>query len=297
MENNDAKMSAQMISGRKLAAAITADLATEIEEASSRGWGSIRPCLAVLLVGDRTDSATYVRMKRKKAEQMGIDFRLLKFPESVEHFELRRRIIDLNEDDTVHGIIVQLPLPAHLNEGAITSIVEPAKDVDGFHSENAGRLLSVGGSVRPHFVACTARGVMRMLHHAVGGEQGLRGKVVTLVGTGNVGKPLSLLLQRESATVVCCNKFTPNIASLTQQADIVVAACGVPRLVKADWVKPGAVVIDVGINSLDGKLVGDVDYENVRAALGPDGWISPVPGGVGPMTVAMLMTAVVEAWR
>lgn len=284
----------QIISGRKISAAITAELSTEIKGVLDVGGPA--PCLAVVLVGDRADSATYVRMKRKKAEQIGIEFRLFQFPESVLVHKIESKIEELNDDGTVHGIIVQLPLPSHLSEGGITSLVTPHKDVDGFHPENAGRLITVGG-IRPYFVACTARGVMRMLHHAVGGEEGVKGKLVTLVGTGNVGKPLSLLLQRESATVVCCNKFTPDVASLTRKSDIVVAACGVPRLVKAEWVKPGAVVIDVGINSVDGKLVGDVDYESVRDALGPDGWISPVPGGVGPMTVAMLMTAVVEAWR
>lgn len=289
---------AQIINGTSLAAEITKSLTTQIA-------GHRRPpCLAVVLVGDRKDSATYVRMKQRKAEEIGIDFRLIHHPDNVSQPQLHHIVHTLNDDKSVDGIIVQLPLPEHINEAVITSLVLPEKDVDGFHPLNAGKLITSReeDDERPCFVACTARGVIRMIRHAIGTD--LVGKRAVLVGTGNVGKPLSLLLIRESVTVVCCNKFTKNIEELTRKADIVVAACGVPRLVKGSWVRPGAVVIDVGINSIadptskQGKrLVGDVDYTEVSQALGPTGWISPVPGGVGPMTVAMLMTAVVEAWK
>jgi len=291
------KSTASIISGSQMAATITETLALVIFKASRAP-----PCVAVVLVGDRKDSATYVRMKRKKAEQIGIEFKLISYPSDVSQLQLESAVRSLNRDDTIHGIIVQLPLPDHIDEGHVTGLVLPEKDVDRFHPMNSGNLITVGSSQpRPFFVACTARGVIRMIRQT---GVPIAGALVVLVGTGNVGKPLSLLLMRESATVVCCNKSTKDVVALTKQADIVVAACGCPRLVKGDWVKPGAVVIDVGINSIpdatrkNGKrLVGDVDYDEVSKALGPEGWISPVPGGVGPMTVAMLMTAVVEAWE
>jgi methylenetetrahydrofolate dehydrogenase (NADP+)/methenyltetrahydrofolate cyclohydrolase/formyltetrahydrofolate synthetase len=294
------KGSASVINGTALAADITQSLTKVID--SKETQSKRPPCVAVLLVGDRKDSATYVRMKRKKAEQIGIQFKLMQYPEDVSQPQLEHAIRSLNKDDVVDGIIVQLPLPAHIEDGTVTGLVRPEKDVDGFQPANVGNLVTVGcDTKRPYFVACTARGVIRMIKQT--GKE-LRGALVVLVGTGMVGKPLALLLMREDATVVCCNKSTINIESLTRQADIVVAACGVPRLVKGTWVKPGAVVIDVGINSIidpsrksGRRLVGDVDYDEVSKKLGPEGWISPVPHGVGPMTVAMLMTAVVESWK
>jgi methylenetetrahydrofolate dehydrogenase (NADP+) / methenyltetrahydrofolate cyclohydrolase / formyltetrahydrofolate synthetase len=291
METTTTTTTTTIINGRKLAHSITTFLKSEINRKDIRA-----PCVAVVLVGDRNDSACYVRMKQKTAKSIGIDFKLLKCRSNVTHHQLEKVIKELNSDSNVDGIIVQLPLPDHLDAGLITSLVRFEKDVDGFHPKNTARLIT--NNEPPWYVACTARGVIRMIRHT-GVE--LSGALVALIGTGMVGKPLALLLVREKATVLCCNKDTRNIATLTKQADIVVAAAGCPKIVKGDWIKPGAIVIDVGINSIDDpsrksgkRLVGDVDFDEVSKVAG---FISPVPGGVGPMTVAMLMTAVVEAWK
>ena len=292
---------AAIISGTDIASKITQTLATVILDYSSQEKRA--PCFAVVVVGERKDSAAYVSMKRKKAEQIGINCRVISYAAEATQSEIENAVQILNLDDAVDGIIVQLPLPKQIDEGKVTGLVSPHKDIDGFHPANIGNLITVVGDEekRPYFVACTARGIIRMIRHT---GIPLKGALVVLVGTGTVGKPLAMLLIRENATVVCCNKNTKDIQSLTRQADVVIAACGSPGLVKGSWVKPGAVLIDVGINSIPDvtrksgrRLVGDVDYKEVSKALGPSGWISPVPGGVGPMTVAMIMTAVVEAWK
>ncbi len=279
-------MPAKIIDGKALAAALRAELAIEVQALTARGH---RPGLAVILAGDNAASKVYVRNKVKACEETGVRSELLEFPDSVMETELLACIARLNADAGTHGILVQLPLPKQINESRVLAAVSPAKDVDGFHTENLGAL--VAGT--PGFVACTPGGVMKMLEHE-GIE--LRGKRAVVVGRSTiVGKPVSLLLLQKDATVTICHSRTVGLAEITRQADVLVAAVGKDKLITADMVKPGACVIDVGMNRLpDGKLVGDVDYAGVREVAG---WITPVPGGVGPMTVAMLISNTVRSAR
>ena len=271
-------MAAKIIDGKALAASLRAGLTKEVETLAARG---VRPGLAVVLAGDNAASRVYVRNKVRACEETGVRSELHEFPGSVTEAQLLQCIAGLNANPLLHGILVQLPLPKQIDESRVLAAVSARKDVDGFHAENLGALVAG----RPGFVACTPAGVMKMLEHE-GIE--LRGKRAVVVGRSTiVGKPVSLLLLQKDATVTICHSRTDALGEITRQADVLIAAVGKDNLITADMVKPGACVIDVGMNRLaDGKLVGDVDYAGVREVAG---WITPVPGGVGPMTVAMLI--------
>jgi methylenetetrahydrofolate dehydrogenase (NADP+)/methenyltetrahydrofolate cyclohydrolase len=277
-------MTAQLIDGNALAQQIRAEVA---QRAAALGARGIRPGLAVLLVGDDPASAVYVRHKVKDCQASGLHSVLEHHPAGITEAALLERLRALNGDPAIHGILVQLPLPPHIDAQRVIETLAPHKDVDGFHVANAGALM-VG---RPGFKSCTPYGCMKMLEH-IGCSP--RGKHAVVIGRSNiVGKPMAMLLLQASATVTVCHSATPDLALHTRQADIVVAAVGRRNLVTADMVKPGAVVIDVGMNrDAAGKLCGDVDFERVREVAG---WITPVPGGVGPMTRAMLLVNTVEA--
>jgi methylenetetrahydrofolate dehydrogenase (NADP+)/methenyltetrahydrofolate cyclohydrolase len=277
-------MTARIIDGKALAARLRADLVPRIERLKARGHG---PGLAVLLVGDDPASAVYVRNKIKACEDCGIRSLFERLPADVTEAELVARIRLLNADPAVHGILVQLPLPKHLDAQRILETIAFDKDVDGLHATNAG--LTLMGV--PHFRSCTPYGVMKMLESA---GVPLAGSHAVVLGRSNmVGKPMAMLLLAANATVTICHSATRDLPSVTRQADVLVAAVGRRNLVTADMVKPGAVVIDVGTNKTpDGKLAGDVDFDAVKDVAG---WISPVPGGVGPMTITMLLTNTVES--
>jgi methylenetetrahydrofolate dehydrogenase (NADP+)/methenyltetrahydrofolate cyclohydrolase len=276
-------MTARILDGKQLAETIRAEIA-EAVRAFVQGTNR-RPGLAAVLVGDNPASQVYVRNKRKACEQVGIDSWLHELPAATTQKQLLDLIDQLNADVRVSGILVQLPLPAQISEAAIIRAVSPLKDVDGFGPENLG-LLTTGA---PRYLPCTPLGVQQIL---VRHDVAIEGRHVVIVGRSNiVGKPLALILMQKApganATVTICHSKSRNLAELTRQADIVVAALGVARFLKADMIRPGAVVIDVGINrGEDGKLVGDVDYQLVAQVASA---ITPVPGGVGPMTIAMLL--------
>ena len=277
-------MLAKIIDGKSLAAEVRAAQKSAIESLAARGT---RPGLAAVLVGDDPASRVYVRNKARACEETGVRSETHEFSEDVSESALMECITRLNADRGVHGILVQLPLPGHLDAGRILAMVSPAKDVDGFHATNLGALLQG----RPGFVPGTPAGVMRLLQSA---GVALAGRRAVIVGRSTiVGKPLALLLLQKDATVTICHSKTRDLASVTRQADILIAAVGHAKLVTADMVKPGACVIDVGVNRLpDGKLAGDVDFAAVMQVAGS---ITPVPGGVGPMTVAMLIVNTVRA--
>ena len=277
-------MPATLIDGKSLAASVRAAQKSAIESLAARG---ARPGLAAILAGDDPASRVYVRNKARACEETGVRSEVHEFPENVSESALLERLALLNADRRVHGILVQLPLPAHLDTARILAAVSPVKDVDGFHAVNLGALLQG----RPGFVPGTPAGVMRLLEHA---GVPLAGKQATIVGRSTiVGKPLALLLLQKDATVTICHSRTRDLAAVTVQADILVAAVGRAKLITAEMVKPGACVIDVGINRMaDGKLAGDVDFAAVKEVAGS---ITPVPGGVGPMTVAMLIANTVRA--
>ena len=277
-------MLAKIIDGKSLAMEVRKSLKTAIASLAVR---SVRPGLAAILAGDDPASRVYVRNKARACEETGLTSEVHEFPEDVSESALLERIARLNAEPRVHGILVQLPLPRRLDATRILAAVSPAKDVDGFHATNLGALLQG----RPGFVPGTPAGVMRLLQHA---GVALAGRQAVIVGRSTiVGKPLALLLLQKDATVTICHSKTRDLASVTRQADILVAAVGRANLVTADMVKPGACVIDVGVNRLaDGRLAGDVDFEPAREVAG---WITPVPGGVGPMTVAMLIVNTVRA--
>jgi 5,10-methylene-tetrahydrofolate dehydrogenase/methenyl tetrahydrofolate cyclohydrolase len=287
----------KLIDGKAIAKEITDELQKQVNYSALKNHQHPPPGLAVILVGDREDSKTYVRMKQRTAEQIGIDFQLHKLPIHVTQQQLEKLIAKLNMDAKIHGIIIQLPLPDHIDAKHVTAQVEYHKDVDGFHPYNMGKLALQGHE--PLFVACTARGVVELLDRC---GVNLCGAKVVIVGCGNVvGKPLGLMLVKRDATVCWCHSETRDISSITKTADVLISAAGVAGLIKADWVSPGTIVIDVGINSIldvtcsSGKrLVGDVCFDDVLPIASR---ITPVPGGVGPMTVAMLMKATVESWQ
>lgn len=276
-------MTASLIDGKALAARLRNELKPHIEALKARGHA---PGLAVLLVGDDPASAVYVRNKVKACEDCGILSVFEKLPADVTEQELLAHIARLNADPALHGILVQLPLPRHLNAQRVLESIAFDKDVDGLHATNAG--LTLMGT--PHFRSCTPYGVMKMLE-SIGCDPAGRHAVV--LGRSNmVGKPMAMLLLAANATVTICHSATRDLPSITRQADILVAAVGRRALVTADMVKPGAVVIDVGTNKTpEGRLAGDVDFDAVKEVAG---WISPVPGGVGPMTITMLLTNTVE---
>jgi methylenetetrahydrofolate dehydrogenase (NADP+)/methenyltetrahydrofolate cyclohydrolase len=270
-------MTANLLDGKKIAGEIREDVARRTEELKRRG---VVPGLSVILVGEDPASKVYVGQKEKACRETGFKSDLLRLPETTTQAELLSLIGRLNGDPSVHGILVQLPLPAGIDPEAVIAAIDPAKDVDGFHPVNIGHLVSgVGG-----MVPCTPLGIVRMLESY---RIPLAGKHAVVVGRSSiVGKPLAHLLLARDCTVTICHSRTPDLAYFTRQADILVAAVGRPRLIKADMVKPGAVVVDVGINRLETGLVGDVDFDAVREVAG---WITPVPGGVGPLTIAMLL--------
>lgn len=271
-------MPAQILDGKSLAAHVRSDVKREVARLAQRG---IRPGLAVMLAGDDPASQVYVRNKVRACEETGVASQLFAYPSSVAQDELLSRIEALNRDPAVHGILVQLPLPRQVDALRVLDAVSPQKDVDGFHDVNLGALLAG----KPGLLPCTPAGVMRLLEHA---GVPIAGRRAVVIGRSNiVGKPLALLLLRHDATVTICHSKSTNLSEIAKQADILVAAIGRAKLVGAAMVKPGACVIDVGVNRLaDGALAGDVDFEPVRQVAG---WITPVPGGVGPMTIAMLL--------
>ena len=279
-------MSASIIDGKKLAAAVKAEAAAEVQQLKEQG---VVPCLAVLLVGEDPASQVYVRGKANDCAECGIESRVIRLDAATTQEELLAQIEALAADDAVHGILVQLPLPAHIDEAAVIAAIPPEKDVDGFTPVNAGRLLTG----KPCFSPCTPAGCLRMIQ-STGID--ITGKRAVVVGRSNiVGKPAALLLLAENATVTVCHSRTQNLADICREADILVAAVGRQGFITGDMVKPGAVVIDVGINrGADGKLHGDVDF---AAASEKAAFITPVPGGVGLMTRAMLMKNTVAAAR
>lgn len=274
------------IDGKRLAADVRARAAAEVAELAARGI----PCgLAVVLVGDDQGSATYVRAKLRDCEQCGIPSRDFKLPEQTTQDELMELVRTLNDDPGIAGILVQMPLPRHLDAEAVVAAIDPTKDVDGFHPENLGRLVRGLPGLRP----CTPAGIMEMLDAY---DIDVSGKNAVIVGRSSiVGKPMSLMLLAQNATISVAHSHTDprELARICQSADILVAACGIPKMIKGPWIKPGAAVIDVGMGrDGDGKLCGDVDFDSAELVAGA---ITPVPGGVGPMTRAMLMSNVVMA--
>lgn len=277
-------MTAQLIDGNALSRQLRADVATRVQTLKARG---VTPGLAVILVGDNPASQVYVRNKVKACEDTGMHSVLETWPATMGEAELLARVEAMNNDPTIHGILVQLPLPAHIDAQKVIEAISPAKDVDGFHVASAGALMTG----LPGFWPCTPHGCMKMLEH-IGYD--LRGKHAVVIGRSNiVGKPMALMLLQANATVTVCHSGTKDLASFTRQADVVVAAVGKRNVLTADMVKPGAVVIDVGMNRNEaGKLCGDVDFDGVKAVAG---WITPVPGGVGPMTITMLMVNTLDS--
>ena len=277
-------MAAQILDGKSLAAQVRAQVRQKVAQLAQRG---IRPGLAVVLAGENAASRVYVRNKARACEETGVRSSVLEFPGTASDSELHGTVGDLNRDPAVHGILVQLPLPPQVDAAKLLAAVSPHKDVDGFHTANLGALLAG----QPGFVPCTPAGVMRLIDHA---GITVAGRRAVVIGRSNiVGKPVSLLLLQRDATVTLCHSKTKDLESVAREADIVVAAIGRPKLVGAAMVKPGACVIDVGVNRLpDGSLAGDVDFEAVQRVAG---WITPVPGGVGPMTIAMLLENCVKA--
>ena len=276
-------MAAQLLDGKKMAAGLEEELKLRVSALKEKG---IIPGLMVILVGEDPASQTYVSNKEKACARLGIRSVTMRMPENTAQEELEAVICEANADDSIHGILVQRPLPRHLDGDRALSLILPQKDVDGFHDINAGR-LSRGLECT---VACTPKGALYMLKQA---GISMDGKEAVIVGRSNiVGKPMALLLLQENATVTICHSHTAQLAEQTRRADILVAAIGKPRFITADMVKDGAVVVDVGINRVDGKLCGDVDFDAVAEKAA---WITPVPGGVGKMTIAMLMDNTVTA--
>lgn len=277
-------MSAQILDGKALAAEIRSEVKTQVAALAEKG---VSTALAVILVGDDSASQVYVRNKIKACADTGIRSLEFRMPAETTQQQLLAKIAELNADESVDGILVQLPLPKQINADAVISAIDPAKDVDGFHVANAGALVTG----KQGFVPCTPFGVMRLIE-----KSGVnpRGKSAVIVGRSNiVGKPMALLLLAADATVTVAHSRTPDLSAVTRNADILVAAVGRAKLIKADMVKLGAVVIDVGMNrDENGKLCGDVDFAEVKEIAGS---ITPVPGGVGPMTIAMLMQNTVLA--
>jgi len=277
-------MTAQLIDGTALAQHWRDQVAQDTLALKSRG---VTPGLAVLLVGDSPASQVYVRNKVKACEQAGLHSVLDHLPADLSEAALLARVAQLNQDPTIHGILVQLPLPAHIDAHKVIEAIDPAKDVDGFHVASAGALMTG----MPGFWPCTPHGCMKMLESI---DYPLNGKHAVVIGRSNiVGKPMALMLLAQNATVTICHSRTINLKAITLQADVIVAAVGQRNTVTADMVKPGAVVIDVGMNRNEaGKLCGDVDFDGVREVAGH---ITPVPGGVGPMTIAMLLLNTLES--
>jgi len=277
-------MTAQLIDGNALAKTIRAEVAGRTAALKARG---VNPALSIILVGEDPASQVYTKHKVNDSTQTGLSATLETYPADLSEADLLARIRVLNDDPAVHGILVQLPLPKHMDSQKVIETISPAKDVDGFHVASAGALMTGA----PGFWPCTPHGCMKMLE-SIGYD--LRGKHAVVIGRSNiVGKPMAMMLLAKSATVTICHSATQDLGAITRQADVIVAAVGKLNLLTADMVKPGAVVIDVGMNrKADGKLAGDVDFDGVKEVAG---WITPVPGGVGPMTRAMLLANTLEA--
>ena len=277
-------MSALLIDGNVLSQQMRADFAARTQSLISQG---VRPGLAVVLVGENPASQVYVRNKVKACEQVGIHSLLEKYPHDLSQADLLARVDALNNDPNIHGILVQLPLPSHIDAQKIIEAISPSKDVDGFHVASAGALMTG----LPAYWPCTPHGCMKMLE-SIGYK--LKGKHAVVIGRSNiVGKPMALMLLQENATVTVCHSSTVDLKHHCLQADVIVAAVGKRNVLTADMVKPGAVVLDVGMNRDDaGKLCGDVDFEGVKQVAG---YITPVPGGVGPMTITMLLANTLDS--
>ncbi len=277
-------MSARIIDGNALSATVRGQLAERAAALNARGT---LPCLAVLLVGDDAASAVYVRNKVAACEKAGVRSLKFSYASDAEPAEVLAKIAELNADQSVHGILVQLPLPKHFDSDAVLEAIAPEKDVDGFHAENIGALAQGN----PRFVPCTPYGVMQMLKSE---NVPIKGAEAVIVGRSNiVGKPMALLLLGESATVTVCHSQSKDLAFHTRRADILIAAVGRAKMITGDMIKPGATVIDVGINRTpEGKLCGDVDFDSAKEVAG---LITPVPGGVGPMTITMLLANTLES--
>ena len=272
-------MSAKILDGKAIAAEVRLGVQKRVAERIAEGRR--KPGLAVVLVGENAASQVYVRSKRKSCDEVGFESKAYDLPATTSQQELLELITQLNADDTVDGILVQLPLPEHIDAETVIEHIDPHKDVDGFHPYNMGRLAIAMPLLRP----CTPTGIMTMLKHT-GIE--LTGLDAVVIGRSNiVGRPMALELLMAGCTITVCHSRTHDLAGKTRAADLVVAAVGKPHLVRGDWIKPGAIVVDVGMNRLpDGKLTGDVDFDTAREHAA---WITPVPGGVGPMTVATLL--------
>lgn len=285
-------MSAVIIDGKKIALEIRTEVAEKVSSLKSRG---IQPCLAVILVGENPASVSYVTGKRKALAEVGMEDKSIQLPETTTEEELLNLIKKLNDDESVNGILVQLPLPKHINEDKVIMAISPKKDVDGFHPENVGNLV-IG---RKGFLPCTPHGIIVLLK-----KMGIEtnGKNAVVIGRSNiVGKPISLLLSRKdiNCTVTMCHTGTKNLSEFTKNADIIVVASGSPHTLKKDMIKDGAVVIDVGVNRIPDsskksgfRLIGDCDFDDLKEIAS---YITPVPGGVGPMTIAMLMQNTLES--
>ncbi len=277
-------MSAQIIDGKAIAKEIREEIKLKVKKLQRKGFV---PGLAVILVGDDPASQVYVNNKAKACQECGIKSQVIRMPGTTSEEELLQLIEQLNQNNDVHGILVQLPLPHHINEKVIIEAINPLKDVDGLHPENVGKIWAGNAYLKP----CTPYGCIELLQRT---SKDLRGKKAVVVGRSIlVGKPIAALLLRENATVTICHSYTQNLPEITRSADILVVAIGKPCYITGEMIKPGAVVLDVGMNRLaDGKLVGDVDY---ASAFERAGWITPVPGGVGPMTITMLLQNTLEA--
>lgn len=285
-------MSAIIIDGKQIAADVRQDVANKVSELKKKG---IAPCLAVILVGENPASVSYVTGKQKALAEVGMVDRSVHLPENTSEYDLLKLIDELNKDNSVHGILVQLPLPKHINEDKVIMAIAPEKDVDGFHPVSVGNMM-IG---RPGFLPCTPHGIIVLLK-----KMGIEtsGKHAVVIGRSNiVGKPVSILLARKdtNCTVTMCHTGTKNIAEITKQADILVVASGHPHTLTKDMVKPGAVIIDVGVNRIPDsskksgfRLIGDCDFDDLVETAS---YITPVPGGVGPMTIAMLMYNTLES--
>lgn len=270
-------MAATIIDGKVLSAKHMEELTLRVNALKERG---IVPGLAVVLVGEDPASQIYVRSKEKACNDLGLYSVVMRLDENISEEELLHEIEQLNRDSKIHGILVQLPLPKHIDEDRVLAKIDSKKDVDGFHVENVGKLFLNQKGI----VACTPKGALEMIKST---GVPIAGKEAVVIGRSNiVGRPMAMLLLNESATVTVCHSRTKDMKKHTKEADILVVAVGKPKLITADMVKPGAIVIDVGINRVDGKVVGDVDFDSVKDVAG---YITPVPGGVGKMTIAMLM--------
>ncbi len=275
-----------VVNGLELAKELRQEMAEEIAKLGDAGHRP--PCLAVVLVGDDPASRSYIKGKQRACARIGMDSVEHLLPEETSEAELLELVQRLNDDDGIDGILVQLPLPGHISPERVAEAVDPAKDADALHPTTVGKLLSGTAEL----VSCTPLGVLAVLDHC---RVPLEGASAVVIGRSNiVGKPVSILLQQRNATVTMCHSRTRNLPELCRQADVLVAATGQPRMVKGDWIKPGAAVMDVGVSEVDGELVGDVDFE---AAQGVAAFITPSRRGIGPMTITMLLRNTLRAYR